>query len=100
MVKWTAHALGQLQLIHDYIAQDSPIYAKRVAENIVAKTLRLEHLPRLGRVVPEINEDCIRELSIYSYRVLYEIKQARVDILAVIHKRRDLQTDDIPREIA
>lgn len=26
----------------------------------------------------------------YSYRILYEIKSSHVDILAVIHKRRDL----------
>ena len=32
MVKWTDHAKAQLRHIHDYIAQDSPIYAKRVAD--------------------------------------------------------------------
>ena len=35
---------------------------------------------------------------VYSYRILYEIKTDRIDILAVIHKRRDLQTAEIPRE--
>ena len=38
MVKWTDHAKAQLRHIHDYIAQDSPIYAKRVADALVHKT--------------------------------------------------------------
>lgn len=53
MVKWTDHALTQLRHIHDYIAQDSPLYAKRVSESLVSKTIGLDELPRIGRVVPE-----------------------------------------------
>lgn len=90
MVKWSAHALRQLRQIYAYIAQDSPIYAKRVSDAIVRKTIRLEELPRIGRVVPEFEDENIRELSMYSYRILYEIKSSHIDILAVIHKRRDL----------
>lgn len=98
MVKWTDHAKAQLRHIHDYIAQDSPIYAKRVADGLVRKTLGLDQLPRIGRVVPELNEDAVREIPAYSYRILYEIKPEHIDVLAVIHKRRDLKPDDVPRE--
>jgi len=98
VVKWTDHALAQLRHIHDYIAQDSPLYAKRVAEALVSKTMGLENLPRLGRTVPELSGETVRELSLYSYRILYEIKTTHIEVLAVIHKRRDLQSDEIPRE--
>ena len=37
MVKWTAHAKVQLHHIYNYIAQDSPLYAKRVSEALVQK---------------------------------------------------------------
>jgi toxin ParE1/3/4 len=98
MVKWTAHAKGQLRHIHDYIAQDSPLYARRVSEELVQKTLGLDALPRKGRKVPELNEDAVRELGLYSYRILYEIKSGNlVEVLAVIHKRRHLEPEDIPR---
>lgn len=97
MVKWTDHAKAQLRYIHDYIAQDSALYAKRVAEALVSKTIGLDELPRLGRMVPELNEETVRELPLYSYRILYEIKPTHIDVLAVIHKRRDLQPDEIPR---
>ena len=99
MVKWTDHALVQLRHIHDYIAQDSPLYARRVAETLVSKTLGLDELPRLGRIVPELNEEAVREIQLYSYRILYEIKpDDLIEVLAVIHKRRDLQPEEIPRE--
>jgi plasmid stabilization system protein ParE len=98
VVKWTDHALGQLRHIHDYIAQDSPLYAKRVAEELVSKTIGLDKLPHLGRKVPELSDETVRELSLYSYRILYEIKTTHIEVLAVIHKRRDLQPDEILRE--
>lgn len=98
MVKWTGHALAQLRHIHDYIAQDSPLYAKRVSEALVRKSLALDELPRLGRIVPELNEETVRELSLYTYRILYEIKAERVEVLAVIHKRQNLAPEEIPRE--
>lgn len=97
MVTWTDHAKIQLRHIHDYIAQDSPIYAKRVVEALVRKTLSLNELPNLGRKVPELNEEAVRELPLYSYRILYEIKPAHIEVLAVIHKRQDLQPDEVLR---
>ncbi|MFV1985350.1 MAG: type II toxin-antitoxin system RelE/ParE family toxin [Thiohalomonadales bacterium] len=99
MVKWTAHAKSQIRHIHDYIAQDSPLYARRVSEELVKKTIRLDELPRKGMKVPELNVDAVRELSLYSYRILYEIKSDNfIDVLAVIHKRQHLEAEEIPRE--
>ncbi|MEW8291821.1 MAG: type II toxin-antitoxin system RelE/ParE family toxin [Candidatus Thiodiazotropha endolucinida] len=99
MVKWTAHANAQLRHIHDYIAQDSPLYARRVSEELVRRTIGLDAVPRKGYKVPELNEDAVRELGLYSYRILYEIKPGNlIEVLAVIHKRRHLVAEDIPRE--
>lgn len=99
MVKWTAHAKAQLRHIHDYIAQDSALYAKRVSEELVRKTVGLDGLPRKGHQVSELNEEAVRELGLYSYRILYEIKPNNlIEVLAVIHKRRHLRPEDIPRE--
>lgn len=95
MVKWTNHATTQLRHIHDYIAQDSKLYAKRVVESLVNKTDTLNDLPRIGRIVQELNIETIRELSLYSYRILYEIKTTHIEILAVIHKRQEFQSDEI-----
>jgi toxin ParE1/3/4 len=98
MVKWTDHAKIQLRHIHDYIAQDSAYYAKRVTQELVNKSLTLNSFPLTGKVVAELNNESVREVSLYSYRILYEIKPNHLEVLAVIHKRRDLQPDEIPRE--
>ena len=63
-----------------------------------AKSLGLDELPRKGHKVPELNEDTVCELSLYSYRIIYEIKSDNlVEVLAVIHKRQKLEPEDIPR---
>ena len=96
MVKWTNHALTQLRHIHDYIAYDSPLYAKRTSDAIVQKTVGLDLLPYKGRKVAELNEEHIRELPSYSYRIIYEVKtDDLVEVLAVIHKRQDFTAEDL-----
>jgi plasmid stabilization system protein ParE len=62
----------------------------------VRKIVGLDELPYQGRKVPELNEEYIRELDLYSYRIIYEIKTDHVEILAVIHKRRDFTMEDLP----
>ena len=66
MVKWTAHAKAQLRNIHDYIAADSPLYARRVSEALLDKTVGLDQLPRKGHKIPELNDETVREVSPYS----------------------------------
>ena len=89
MVKWSGPARMDLKQIHDYIANDSRYYAKKVIQTIVEKTEELIVFPDLGRIVPEIDKPNIRELFVYSYRLIYEISSDGIEILAVIHGRRD-----------
>lgn len=96
MVKWSDHAKVDLRHIHDFIAEDSKHYAKKVTQDIVDKTLRLSELPRIGKRVPEIGDENIRELHRYSYRILYEIKADHNYVLAVVHKQQDFQPEDLP----
>lgn len=97
MVIWSDPAKTDLRSIYDFIAHDSRHYAKKVTQDIVAKTDILDELPRMGRMVPELDNENIRELSLYSYRILYENRDQDVFVLAVIHKRRDLQPEMIER---
>jgi len=89
MVKWSGPAKKDLRQIYSYIAKDSKYYAKNVAQNIVAKTEKLKDFPEIGRVAPEIGDPNVRELFVYSYRLVYEIKSGGIEILAIIHGKRD-----------
>jgi len=98
MVIWSQPAKVDLRAIHDYIACNSPYYAKKVTQDIREKTDILEKLPKAGRKVPELNDEHVRELSLYSYRIMYEIKNQGIFVLAVVHKRWDLKIEDIERK--
>lgn len=90
MVIWTNPAKADLKAIHDFIALDSRFYAKKVTTSVVRKTETLNRFAQIGRVVPEIDNDAVRELFIYSYRIIYEIKSGAVYILAIVHGKQDL----------
>jgi len=92
MVKWSIPAKNDLKQIHDYIAKDSKYYAQNVVQEIVAKTETLNDFTEIGRVVPEINNQNIRELIVYSYRLIYDISKTGIEILAIIHGRRNFNS--------
>jgi plasmid stabilization system protein ParE len=97
MVIWSQPAKADLRSIHDFIAHDSPHYAKKVVQDLREKTDILERLPQVGRKVAKLDNEQIRELSLYSYRIIYEIKDKGIYVLAVAHKRQDLKAEDIKR---
>jgi len=74
MVIWSILAKHDLKKIHDYIAEDSKYYALKVSLEFVEKSEALEEFPKMGRIVPEMGNPNIRELTIYSYRLIYEQK--------------------------
>lgn len=89
MVKWSIPAKLDLKSIHDYIARDSKYYAKKVSQDIIEKTEILNNFPEIGRIVPEIDDTNIREIFIYSYRLIYEVLPTDILILTLIHGRRN-----------
>ncbi len=92
MVKWSVPAKNDLKQIHDYIAKDSKYYAQNVVQEIVTKSEKLTDFPEIGRAVPEISDQNIRELIVYSYRLIYGISETGIEILAIIHGRRDFNS--------
>lgn len=95
MVTWTARARADLKAIHDYIAKDSPINAKRVVREMHRKAAGLAETPLIGRVVPELADPDIREIPAYSWLLIYQLRERRVFVLTVIHKRRQPNAADI-----
>ena len=81
---------GGLEAIADCIATDSIAYAKTVVKRITGQTRSLSRFPRLGRKVPEFDNESIRELLAYSYRVIYRVDREDVTIAAIVHGKREL----------
>ena len=93
MVKWSKPAKLDLKQINDYIARDSIFYAQKVSSEIVEKSEKLNSFPEVGRIVPEIEDPNIRELLIYSYRLIYEVFSDKIEILALVHGKRNFIKD-------
>ena len=91
MVIWTKVAKADLRGIYDFIAHDSRFYAKKVAQEITEKTDILESHPLIGRVVAEIGDETIREILLYTYRIIYQLMDEQVFILTIAHKRQNLK---------
>jgi len=87
---WTKSAFSNLKSIKDYISQDSAYYAIELTERILAVVEKLCAFPRLGREVPEIKKENIREIIYGNYRILYRIDPEVLYIIAIIHGARDL----------
>jgi plasmid stabilization system protein ParE len=84
-VYWTATAQAHLDIIYNYIAQDSIQYAKRTVDRITKRSIQISEFPLSGRKVPEIAIDQIREVIEGPYRIIYYIRPGQIDVLAVIH---------------
>jgi toxin ParE1/3/4 len=96
MVKWSFPAKDDLRQIYEYIAKDSKYYAQKVVDEIIEKSETLNKFSEMGGIVPEIGENNIRELIIYSYQPIYEISTDAVYILALIHGKQSFPTDRFP----
>jgi len=93
---WTDPSIEDLRSIRDYIARDSEHYAADLVEQVILSVERLLQFPRLGRVVPEAQDENIRELLYRNYRIMYRILGERIEILTVVHGSRDLTSRRTP----
>jgi plasmid stabilization system protein ParE len=87
-VRWTPQAAGDLEAIADFIAADSPQYARLFTMDVLAAVERLVDFPNSGRVVPEIKDPAIREILFGSYRIVYRVRVDLVELLTVYHGAR------------
>ncbi len=85
---WTRPALEDVQQIHDYIARDSPRYARALAEQLFATVERLSAHPLSGRIVPELEQATVREVIEPPYRIVYRVRADVLEILTVVHSAR------------
>lgn len=89
-VNWTLQSLDDLESISLFIARDSIHYARMFTQRVFSATQRLEIFPLSGRVVPEFDQESLREIVLDGYRVIYRVSGEMVDILAIHHGAREV----------
>lgn len=88
-VTWSDDALSDVANIAEYVSQDSVRYANRLVSQFFERAEILSKFPRVGRIVPELGIDEVRELMEGNYRIIYEVlDENSVAILNVVHSAR------------
>ena len=80
--------IAACRLIYDYIALNSPTYARRMVDRITRRSEQISIQAPSGRKVPDYEAEDIRELIEKPYRIIYRVKQGQIDVLA--HKDNQL----------
>jgi len=91
-VVWSPEALKDVDDIASYIARDSVFYAAAVVQKILDTSRELKDFPQIGRIVPELSDEAIRERFVYSYRLIYQIHDEEILIVAIVHGKRLLDS--------
>ncbi|MCG5514727.1 MULTISPECIES: abortive infection family protein [unclassified Ectothiorhodospira] len=87
-VRWSPEATEDLEAIAKFIARDSEFYARAVVSEMLSVSRGIGEFPYMGRTVPEIRDDNIRERFVYNYRLIYRIASGMIHIVAVIPGKR------------
>lgn len=87
-VRFTEQARDELDAIVEYYERvGAADFATVFEEKVIEKVRRLERFPRMGRMVPEIEDEAIREVIHRNYRIVYVVDQddEEVDVLTIFH---------------
>ena len=93
-VEWSNFARDDLDDLVQYISRDSSFYARRFGERIVLATRRLRDFPESGRIIPETEDQKLREIIVQGYRVMYRLETDRILILAIMHGSQNLMGNE------
>lgn len=88
VIRWSLNSVENLEKIAEYISQNSPYYAPLFISKIMQAVERLINFPLSGRIVPEYDNENIREVIFHNYRIIYKINGNIIDISDVIHSSR------------
>ncbi len=94
-IRWTRTARRDLDVLVDYIADDSIENALAVLDRLQARAESLTTAAERGRVVPELRAVDVhqyREVIERPWRIVYRIESESVLVLAVLDGRRDLRS--------
>ena len=90
-ISWSNIAIADLKAIKEYIARDSPRFARIQLQKIRDRVTVLKKNPEAGKQNTESEDPAIRELVEGNYRIIYEVvAKDRIHILLVHHGARDI----------
>ncbi len=91
-VHYTTRFMHEVDEQADYLAQYSLAQAGLFVDNVFRQIDLLKQNAHLGRKVPEVGDEAIRELLFRRYRLIYRLMSAeRIDVLTLQTGLRSLR---------
>ena len=89
---WAPSAYYDLKDIASYIKDSSPQNSIRFVKSIFKNIERLIDFPESGRIVPEFDDPCIREIIRKPCRIIYRLKSKDniIEIVRIWHAARGI----------
>lgn len=90
-VIWTDESLSDLEVIYEFIEEQSPKSAKKVIQSILSRTRQLEVFPQSGSPQQTnlvINRE-YRYLVEGNYKIIYSLDEKALYVEAVIDTRKN-----------
>jgi addiction module RelE/StbE family toxin len=87
-VSWSPEAVKDVQSIVEYLARNSPFFAKTVATKLFSSARSLGAFPNVGKIIPGIEDATVKEIVVYNYRLVYRIEKYQILIVALVHGKR------------
>jgi plasmid stabilization system protein ParE len=75
--------------IWEFIAEDNPLAARRVREEILDAMRKLVEFPQQGHKRPDLSSRPLRFQVVRDYLVVYASDEKPVVVIAVLHGRRN-----------
>ncbi|MFZ5775012.1 MAG: type II toxin-antitoxin system RelE/ParE family toxin [Thermodesulfobacteriota bacterium] len=94
-IVWSPLAVERASEIAQYISLDNPTAAAKWIDRVFEKVKALSSSPEIGRYVPELHRNEIRELIYGNYRIIYRIEKANISVLTIRHSKQILPIDEI-----
>lgn len=94
----TTEALGDLQGIGDYIAQDNPARARGFVAELLDKARGLEDMAHGFPLVPRYAHLGVRRRPHGNYLIFYRIEDDRISVIHILHGARDYEALLFPDE--
>lgn len=92
-IEFTPKSIEDINNTAEYIALQSPHFAQKFVKSIFKEVEILKTFPNIGRVVPEIDDQEIREIFYQKYRIVYHVIDAStIHIITVQHGSRDVKS--------
>ena len=89
-VEWAASASASLDEVVAYINKTSPQNARLVLSDTLSAAANLSQFAERGRLVPEQSQSPTRELFVRGFRLMYQLTDTDVTIVAFVRGRRSL----------